>query len=789
MPSTQEYAQFSNRVYVRTQKNRTPIPNGWAAVQEIADRDFTGFSAGVYQSGNQIVISCTGTNEKKVADTGIANLPAASGLVPSAQVFEAMELCMETKKAFPTANISFTGHSLGGGLASIMAIFFNRPAVVFDHAPFEAGARSIVALTTYASQLLLKGYSDPEFNSYRNSIGSIFSTRESNVTGFWLENEFLQPLRIAMPTIMGSGQEIDLGLQKAATDPSNMVDLHSMTLLASMLISPVFAAAIRKTTDSVKQIVDSKLYNREPQSSVEPNFIDKLYIAQVSNPSVPLLDRFGADLDRLVSAANSTTNSKIELQKALTVAAMEYYYFAKDPASATQFFKTSGGALHFDFKDITQDHAKLKSPGLLSEAAAALAGDKSVALSLAGAAKSWHVNNASTAMTWTATGSEDNVAIGGDFFQNDNLTGGGGRDLLLGLGGNDNLNGQGGNDYLDGGKGIDNLKGGDGHDTLYGGEDADVLEGGTGSDLLKGDLGNDTYNFQAGFGNDTIIDFDVLGKINITGLGTLSGGKSKTANVFESDDKKVYYTKVSTGSGTDLLITFAGGGANQNDSIRVRGWADGGLGITLETSQPKETTMAGDFKKKVTPDGKSYVKDPITGNYVKDGDQADALDEIVGTAGADVIRLMGGNDFGAGGAGDDQVEGGTGNDYLVGGAGSDILNGGDGEDKVYGSGILAVPRPDSVDFTPPAPKPYELARGCSWLIYSNSASGGSATYTPQVSEFASSDGINYLDGGEGKDLLSGGDGMDFITGGGGFDYVSGGAAGADVRRFRLETTH
>ena len=38
--------------------------------------------------------------------------------------------------------LDVTGHSLGGGLASLMAVFFDRPATVFDEAPFEMSADS-----------------------------------------------------------------------------------------------------------------------------------------------------------------------------------------------------------------------------------------------------------------------------------------------------------------------------------------------------------------------------------------------------------------------------------------------------------------------------------------------------------------------------------------------------------------------------------------------------------------------------------------------------------------------
>jgi VCBS repeat-containing protein len=75
-------------------------------------------------------------------------------------------------------------------------------------------------------------------------------------------------------------------------------------------------------------------------------------------------------------------------------------------------------------------------------------------------------------------------------------------DHLYGFGGNDGLYGYGGNDTLDGGIGNDTLDGGAGNDTLIGGK---------GNDSLNGGHGSDTYVFNAGDGNDTIVDWAQYG--------------------------------------------------------------------------------------------------------------------------------------------------------------------------------------------------------------------------------------------------------------------------------------
>ena len=68
--------------------------------------------------------------------------------------------------------------------------------------------------------------------------------------------------------------------------------------------------------------------------------------------------------------------------------------------------------------------------------------------------------------------------------------------------------------------GEDKLFGDAGNDTLNGGDQDDQLRGGTGDDELTGGTGNDRFNFEDGWGADTITDFANNGieKINLFGV-------------------------------------------------------------------------------------------------------------------------------------------------------------------------------------------------------------------------------------------------------------------------------
>ncbi|HEB87300.1 MAG TPA: calcium-binding protein, partial [Gammaproteobacteria bacterium] len=96
------------------------------------------------------------------------------------------------------------------------------------------------------------------------------------------------------------------------------------------------------------------------------------------------------------------------------------------------------------------------------------------------------------------------------------LTGTAAADHLYGFEAGETLNGYGGNDVISGGGGADRLYGGAGNDVIRAGyNDAyhnhpvpgkALLDGGTGNDVLYGSAGNDTYVFNAGYGQDTIVD-------------------------------------------------------------------------------------------------------------------------------------------------------------------------------------------------------------------------------------------------------------------------------------------
>ena len=139
MTTSIEYAQMASNAYavipaVHSSENAIPIPAGWSVISGRVN-DATGFTARAYQNTdtNEISIAYTGTTFEgntldKAKDWLFANIPAGTGVILAPQVVDAAKFYLDVLQANPSMSgaISFTGHSLGGGLASLMAAYLNR---------------------------------------------------------------------------------------------------------------------------------------------------------------------------------------------------------------------------------------------------------------------------------------------------------------------------------------------------------------------------------------------------------------------------------------------------------------------------------------------------------------------------------------------------------------------------------------------------------------------------------------------------------------------------------------
>jgi Ca2+-binding RTX toxin-like protein len=200
------------------------------------------------------------------------------------------------------------------------------------------------------------------------------------------------------------------------------------------------------------------------------------------------------------------------------------------------------------------------------------------------------------------------------------------------------------------------------------------------------------------------------------------------------------YIKGTTGDDTlvgsriiDIFVPDLGDdvidGGPDNDYIDLRD-ALNAVKVDLAITGPQDTGQGRDTLISIENIIGSAFADVLRGNELRN--------DIQGGAGNDLIEGRGGWDAISGGAGEDEIHGGDGGDSLDGGAGADLIYGDSGEDFLNGG--------DGVD-----------------VLH-----GG--------------DGVDYLSGDAGDDFIYGDDGNDIISQGEGLDTIDGGA-GSDTVNF------
>src|SRR3569623_131376 len=805
-----EYALMAGHAYRTTRhaSNWRPAPLGWTPFFPVPDDStaltFTmsdGFEAISFINGNDIVISYAGTDGNDFWGDKLADGALAAG-VGSSQLLQAAEYYLQVKAANPEANITFTGHSLGGGLAALMGALFDETAFTFDQAPFQNSANLLVATDLLLKlKLAFPANSYPEITDWLAPLESFvqdgLAAREANVTNINVQGEFLS-----------TGLWTLFGRIGSATVISNNApgidgyDLHSQSLLTAFLQSIQTAAPNQTLNDATFQLPDllgmsfdeSLLANPTSKANNRHvNFLEHLvrHEAGVQGEFAAdgMVTRFTADLWKIAQDGGLTlTNS--DISKTLLAFAMQMYYENADATDADkQLFSNIGGGIHFDRSDVAATLTAAKGytqqfmnylAGLPSAERIAIQGNLPNLLD-------WYIQAGGQAMVATA-GERRAFMLGGV-----------------------------GDDWHTGCSMADILVGNEGADILIGGSGDDGLLGGAGDDILDGGAGRDTYIVD---GHDVIEDSDGLGSIRDK-TGRYIGGHIQS----HSDGT---YTVVSDTAidvslnqeNNDLTLTLSG-----ETSIVIKNYHNGDLGLHLfqdaTPSQVFDTTIGGDGDDDISVQaGNDWVEgrngmDRLFGHLGNDtlegGADSDILaggdgdDQLYGDISVDIataIALGAGigsglrGDFLSGERGRDILVGSAGNDVLMGGADEDVLIGGAGDDYILGDASAvaenrswAVRAGTSSYVMDYVIGPLDSENDAADVVYAGAGAdhiwaggGDDVLYGETGDDYLEAEaGNDYLDGGEGDDCFWGDDAQDTSGSSSGNDVLIGGAGDDELK--------
>lgn len=128
-------------------------PIGWERIESV--RGLEGFRATIFMKSNEIVIAYIG------AEVGVSDW-ITDGIIQSGEIAvqfeEAVDLAQKYISDYPQKNITITGYSLGGALATFSGMITNKNIITFNHLALNKKAIDFIK-----ESIAMDGFTDKEF--------------------------------------------------------------------------------------------------------------------------------------------------------------------------------------------------------------------------------------------------------------------------------------------------------------------------------------------------------------------------------------------------------------------------------------------------------------------------------------------------------------------------------------------------------------------------------------------------------------------------------------------------
>ncbi len=483
------------------------IPNGYT-------EDFNGFSATVFRNKTtgKITVAYRGTDSAIDWTTNLHVLLGLDGITSyigsqDDNITAFLESAGLVINGALQANVNFTGHSLGGYLATMAS---------YKYADTINATSTFNGLGTSLSDVLLNEIlndiplDDIVTNYYADLVGAYAGFHPGTKTPIFIENESA----LADHSISKLVESLSLYRVLNLLDPAlNLGAVMNVLNTTNNETENSLALLI----DKVGDLLGGNLANQTNKADIELFYQEtELYISSAGN-NLQLVD-----ISMLASAAQSDSAEGYA------------YRYALENLNPFAIIGTSD--LYTQHNTNDELNAENFSEQYLTDRSAMLQwlikyNEEDIEYGEYLSADGFDGNVTYTALASPINGFQDlELKIDGDGLEipyeqikfgteyDDGIAGAANDDRLYGGAGNDTLLGKDGDDYIEGGKGNDHLYGGKGKDILDGGAGDDYLEAGEEDVYGEGDInildggdGNDTLI--GGDGNDHISDYrgtDVL---------------------------------------------------------------------------------------------------------------------------------------------------------------------------------------------------------------------------------------------------------------------------------------